>query len=140
MKKLIIFAILSISVLAACKKDPPSPAENTTNKLIGKWNLNSTGDAYPLGSPEVKTMYNNTSYDFKGNGVMILILNGSQPMEYSWKMLDATTLNYKDANGIIDNTFTVVSLTATELTLSKSDFKNGSQGETRYYFTKVPAP
>ncbi len=136
MKKLVICALLLISVLAACKKDSPSPAENTTSQLIGKWNLDSTGDSYPLGSPEVKTKNSNTSYEFMANGVMILILNGSQPMEYSWKMLDATTLNYKDANGIIDNTFTVVSLTATDLTLSKSDFKNGSQGETRYYLKR----
>lgn len=110
-----LFIMCALALFAgACKKDKTpalTPIQILTNNMVGLWKYDSESNQYfaPNGVPDQpdKSLFVNSSIEFKSTGQEIVILNGGAPIEASWQVLSGTTFK------IGTTTYTVKTITAT---------------------------
>jgi len=84
MRKLILLLIFAFTTLVACKKDK---AETNTNRLIGKWKVNSvTYVTYQNGTEMERKEESkpNQFWDFRDNGTATVNFEGSDDLDVNW--------------------------------------------------------
>lgn len=101
MKNLIIaFIMLCITLLTNCEKENIDGNTLTREKIIGKWTLVMHSEQIPIGAPEQKHLYNDSSYEFRQDQ-SITINHSGNLTEDEWSILDdGKLLNIHDQTGI----------------------------------------
>jgi hypothetical protein len=130
MKKMFLFTLLAPVLLAACHKDKPEAAVNTTPTLLGKWTLDSTTVEqhyngvvnYVSNEPAVGSTIN--KYDFRADGNV-------QIVTFAWTYLYPYTINNADVtfNGL---TYQIRNLGTTRVSLYYRTDYSASLYDERY--------
>ncbi|RYF22545.1 MAG: hypothetical protein EOO42_08630 [Flavobacteriales bacterium] len=120
MKKVTLLLLFVVTSLLSCKKDE---AERNTDKLIGKWTVESVAEVnYENGVEKKRQQINAQNQtnicDFRNNGTATLNLDGGE-VEVKWVAVD-NRLQVTPERGS-DVYFNIKSLTRNELVLELED-------------------